>query len=258
MQAYDIIIQGGQSNAEGCGLGPVDQEYIPNANILYLDVEKIVDPRPDGVCVTYEDKPFVLHTAKERLCGDNVLGDFSLTFSNSYVKNGFLKNGRKVLIVRAAIGGTAFKKEHWGLKDSLYLKMLEMIDYALSLNPENKIVAFLWHQGETDALEGNPAENYKKQLFSMVNGVREKFGNMPFIAGDFSNEWKSKNQSICNPIIDAIKKVAEQVGNAEFIETADLLSNNQKTGNGDDIHFCRDSLHKLGERYFSKYLSLIK
>lgn len=258
MQAYDIIIQGGQSNAEGCGLGPVDQEYIPNEDILYLDVERIVDPRPDGVRVTYEDKPFVLHIAEERLCEDKILGDFSLTFSNRYVKNGFLKNGRKLLIVRAAIGGTAFQKGHWGLQDPLYLKMLEMTDYALSLNSENKIVAFLWHQGETDALEGNLAENYKKQMFSMVTKVRETFGNMPFIAGDFSNEWKSKNEGICNPIINAVKGVVGELGNAEFVETADLLSNNQKTGNGDDIHFCRDSLHKLGEKYFNKYLSLRK
>ena len=43
---------------------------------------------------------------------------------------------------------------------------------------------------------------------------------------------------------------------AAFVETADLPSNNQKTGNGDDIHFCRESLHVLGQRYFEKFLAL--
>ena len=36
--AYDIIIGGGQSNAEGSGVGPVDafEEFKPSSNILYL------------------------------------------------------------------------------------------------------------------------------------------------------------------------------------------------------------------------------
>lgn len=35
-EKYDIIIQGGQSNAEGSGIGPVTQEFSPNSNILYI------------------------------------------------------------------------------------------------------------------------------------------------------------------------------------------------------------------------------
>ena len=41
------------------------------------------------------------------------------------------------------------------------------------------------------------------------------------------------------------------------IETADLLSNNQKNGGGDVIHFCRDALHELGRRYFSAYEKIV-
>lgn len=37
---HDIIIQGGQSNAEGSGLGPVEKEYIPSAQVLYLEAKK--------------------------------------------------------------------------------------------------------------------------------------------------------------------------------------------------------------------------
>ena len=35
-EAYDIIIQAGQSNAEGCGRGPVTEEYTPDGDIMYL------------------------------------------------------------------------------------------------------------------------------------------------------------------------------------------------------------------------------
>lgn len=49
---------------------------------------------------------------------------------------------------------------------------------------------------------------------------------------------KSKNVSICEPIIKAINEVVAQNNKCGFVETADLPSNNQKIGNGDDIHFC--------------------
>ena len=38
-----------------------------------------------------------------------------------------------------------------------------------------------------------------------------------------------------------------------YVETADLRSNNQKTGDGDTIHFCREDLQELGRRYFEAY-----
>ena len=33
---YDVIIQAGQSNAEGWGVGDVQNPYLPNENINYL------------------------------------------------------------------------------------------------------------------------------------------------------------------------------------------------------------------------------
>ena len=50
-QKFDIIIQGGQSNAEGSGRGPVFKAYEPSENICYLDVPKIVENVPGGVGV---------------------------------------------------------------------------------------------------------------------------------------------------------------------------------------------------------------
>ena len=257
MEKFDIIIQGGQSNAEGYGLGEVTKEYIPSDKVLFLEVEKNVSiVEGKGVVIEYPKKSFIIELAKERKSGENVLGDFSLTFARSYVKNGLLAEDRKLLIIRSAIGGTGFQRAHWGVKDPLFLKMMEMTEYALSLNPENRVVGFLWHQGEHDAVERNTAENYQKQLADMLSAVREKFGNLPFVAGDFVNEWKSEHLDICEPIVNAIKNVVKTSGNAAFVETSDLPSNNQKTGNGDPLHFSREALHILGEKYFEKFQSL--
>ena len=260
-EAYDIIIQAGQSNAQGCGRGPVTEEYTPDSDIMYLyqnftNEDKIVD----GIwkaAINVLDPAFYIDIADE--CSDEAgkIGDFSLTFCKEYKKNGLLGEGRKLLVIRAGVGGTGFKKKHWGLTDEMYLRMIDMIDYALSLNPENRITAFLWHQGEHDAFEGNEPDVFEAQLRTMIDTVRAKYNvpTLPFISADFVNEWKSENIDICTPIVERIKTVTAAVGGA-FVETADLPSNNQKIGNGDNIHFCRESLHILGKRYFDAYQTI--
>ncbi|MBQ9714457.1 MAG: hypothetical protein IJV83_03960 [Clostridia bacterium] len=257
-QKFDIIIQAGQSNAEGCGVGAVSQELIPSSNVYYLYAEKEVVVTEENMKITYLDKPFVIEPAKEREGENGILGDFSLTFAEEYEKAGLLADDRALLIIRAGVGGTGFKKKQWGLQDILYLKMLELADYALSLNSENRIVGLLWHQGEHDAFENNSPEIYKEQLSALLNGVRTRYGKeIPFIAGEFVNDWKSKNLDICTPILEKIQQVVSESGNARYVETADLLSNDQKNGNGDDIHFCRESLHILGRRYFVAYQNIL-
>ena len=255
-EKFDIIIQGGQSNAEGSGIGAVESEYQPLKNVLYLNTQKKAETIEGRIVVSYDNEPFEISVAEERCIQGEKYGDFALTFSREYVKKGLLENARKLLIVRTAVGGTGFEKGHWGLGKQLYKKMLEMTDFVLSLNPENRVVAFLWHQGEHDAFEGNTAENYYKQLKEMVLDVRARYGNMPFIAGDFCHEWKDKNITLCEPIVKSIKQVVLELGNAGFVESFDLPSNNQAVGNGDDIHFCRQSLYVLGERYFKEFYRL--
>ncbi len=254
LRKFDIIIQAGQSNAEGMGVGNVETSFLPSERIYRLEAKKTVEHFPENLRITYAEQPFTLQRAEERLCGEERIADFSLSFAKAYEEK-FLSSDRDILIIRAAVGGSGFQKGHWTQDGILYLKMIEMIDYALSLNPENRLVAFLWHQGEHDAFEHNEPDRFEWQLKDMVLSVRERYHtpNLPFIAGDFVNEWKSKNLSDCIPIVDKIKKVTSEIDNGAFVETADLLSNNQVTGNGDDIHFCRAAQYKLGKRYFEKF-----
>ena len=51
-----------------------------------------------------------------------------------------MEPGRKILILRTAVGGTGFRDHRWGMTDDLYLQMMEMIRTALSLNPKNRNV----------------------------------------------------------------------------------------------------------------------
>lgn len=260
--AYDVIIEAGQSNAQGCGRGEVTEEYIPDNDIMYLiqdfTVEEGISNGIWKLILNYDNKPLHIEIANERMDDKGKIGDFALTFAKEYKAKGLLRNGRKLLIIRAAVGGTGFMKKYWGPNDEVYKKMLEMIDYALSLNPENKLVGFLWHQGEHDAFEGNIPDTFEKQLKTMITQVKARYNlpHLPFISGDFVSEWKDANIEICSPIVDKIKSVTASE-NGVFVETADLPSNNQKTGNGDVIHFCRESLHILGKRYFEAYKTII-
>lgn len=253
---FDIIIQGGQSNAEGLGVGPVETEILPlvSENIFYLESEKTVEHLPESVKITFKNVPFMISPARERGSKEEPVGDFALSFASLYEKE-LLQNGdRKILIVRAAVGGTGFVKGQWGLQDQLYLKMLEMTDYALSLNKDNRVVGFLWHQGECDAFEKNDPSVFENQLTTMIQNVRNRYGEkLPFVAGDFVNEWKEKNILNCRPIVEKIQGVVREAGDSAFVQTSDLLSNNQRVQNGDDIHFCREALYILGQRYFEAF-----
>ncbi len=253
---FDIILQAGQSNAEGCGRGVVTKEYEPTDKVWLLDAPKRVTALPDRMDIVYLDEPFVLKIAEEATDNDGKIGNFGLTFAEDYIKAGFLKEGRAVLIIRAGVGGTGFARKEWGVGSLLYNKLVELADYALSLDEDNRVVGFLWHQGEHDSAEKNPPEKFGAELKAQMLSLRERYGNMPIVAGDFVNEWKSKNLELCNPIVAKIKEVVAECGRGAFVETSDLPSNNQKTGNGDDIHFCRESQHILGRRYFEAFKNL--
>jgi len=235
-EPFDIIIQAGQSNSEGCGIGPVEYPYQQRPEILMMESD------------------FTIMTAREKVWGNDAVGNYVFSFANKYVNTGNLKNGRKLLILLSAVGGTGFCDNRWGMKDDLYLKMIRMIKTALSLNPENRTVAFLWHQGETDT--ANPVRDiHYNNLSSLVKSVRETTGqeNLPLIAGNFVQQWYNDNIEICKPIITAIRDVCTDIGHAAFVETNGLTSNSEETGNDDTIHFSRKALYELGLRYYDAY-----
>lgn len=251
-QNLDIIIQGGQSNAEGYGTGPAEQEFVPREDILYLLDRRTVDGLPRGIAFSGE-KEFYIEPAQEHLELYGLCSDFALTFAERYIQKGHLQPGRKLLIVRTAVGGTSFAAEQWGINNPLHTRLMEMTHYAQNLHHSNKVVGFLWHQGESDAERSCTTQAHKNQLKAMLDEVRGRYGNIPFIAGDFVQEWKNSHISIAEPVIKAIRQVVNESSNAAFVETVGLLSNNQKVGNGDDIHFCRQALQELGLRYYAAF-----
>ena len=245
-EKFDIIIQAGQSNSEGYGFGLTDAPYQPDERVWYLN----------------QDRTITL--AAEKATGNGIQTNFALPFAREYLNAGKLADGRKLLIIRAAVGGTGFLDNRWKLTDDLYLQMMDMTRTALELNPENRLVALLWHQGETDAGCHATYEQHYRHLMTLVTSVREAFGTpaLPFVAGDFVYHWRDMNTEICTPVLDAIRAVCNDCGRGGFVETDGLKSNTQENefhplGWGDDpIHFSRRSVYELGQRYFAKFTEI--
>ena len=289
---WDIIILAGQSNAEGFGLGEVSSEYEKDERIYCLNddaaphFEKVSDgtSERDVLRLNLPALQYIC-PAEEPVGAAGKVGKLALWFAKNYVAKGLLKEGRKVLVVNAAVGGTGFCRKEWGVGNVLYRRLIAMTDYALSLSfsetgeacekSENEIVAFLWHQGECDSFENadipleTKYENHKANLEAMFGDFSDRYADfiagkkkLPLISGGFCDEWYLKNKRQCDAVLRAIHSVCRAPGSGNFagafVPTDGLLSNNQKTGNGDDVHFCRESLHILGDKFFDAFLALKK
>jgi len=265
---YDIIIQAGQSNAQGCGVGDMQNAYVENDDVLYyVDDFEYTDNQEkcnDGT-------GFWVAPAKERGNGEIKVNNFALSFAEEYVKNGLLEKGRKLLIIRAAVGGTGFRDKRWGRDDDLFKRLLKVIECSKKLTygeNDHRFVAFLWHQGEAEVVEGATYENHYNNLKYLVECVRNTAGspNLPFIAGDFVPEWKNGSeqmQRLTKIIVDAMIGVCNDLQPAGFAFSDGLLSNRQNPScpQGsleDNIHFCREACAELGKRYFAKFIELVK
>ena len=245
---FDIIVQAGQSNSEGAGFGSVDEPYIPDGRVWYLN------------------RNGTITQAAEEVWGNDARSNFSLPFARAYIRAGMLAEGRELLILRTAVGSSGFLSGHWCMDGELYLHMMNMICTALALNPENRLAALLWHQGETDAVRGASFSVYYQHLRNLLDSVRTTFGvpELPFVAGDLVRDWKSTNAEACAPVVDAIRAVCRDCGHGGFAESDGLLSNRHElnyrpwTWAEDPIHFSRKSIYELGLRYFAEFERIVR
>lgn len=267
---FDIIVLAGQSNAEGNGKS-LDKHPLIIDNAYELDDvnEFGIKLKEDGSYGGLELKmpvETIVKQLQERKSGDAYYSDLSLYFAKKYIESGCLKNGRKLLVVKAAFGGTGFAFHQQGVGNILYERLIQMTKSALSLNEQSKIVAFLWHQGEHDAFENAQFSDQERYDF-YYNNLKEQFSsfrnefkqfNFPYITGGFCDEWKKDYLNQCIAVENATKDVCKDLGNSSFVDLSNLNSNHQDIGTDDPIHFSKKSLKIIGEKYFEKFKLLIE
>ena len=247
-EKFDILLLAGQSNAEGSGCGPINDAYVPDERIYQMNAPLVIEH--GNWVVEYPLQITIDKPDLQKRC------NLAIRFAQEYVNAGMLKEGRKLLIIHAAMGGTCFYNNgHWTPSGICCRRMMYMLGCALEMNSENRLVALLWHQGESDIIPNNDPLVYHDQLkrcFEMIK-ERSKLDYLPIIAGDLVPDWKEMSEYDCDPIVEQIKRVTDEMGGA-FADSTGLESN-QGGGyrDGDMIHFTKNALNIFGNRYFEEY-----
>lgn len=265
---FDIILLAGQSNAYGFGRGATDNPWKERDDVLMLKNDFEVCYKHPYENTTYIDikakEDGYIEKAKENSTddGSDTVGCFVLTFAKMYADK-CLKKGRKVLIVNTPIGGTGFKGEHWGPKDKMFLRMVDMMDSALALNKNNKIVAVLWHQGEHDAYENRDLtfdaikEYYDEKFTELFNFIRERYGkDVPFVCAGFTPAFMNEFKKGSDAVLEILKTKMQEGHMTKFVDSTDLKCN-ADVGVNDIYHFCKTALEILGARYFDAFEQII-
>lgn len=257
---FDIIVLAGQSNAEGNGVSEPKRQYH-NEDVYQLS-DNSLTIYGYGVLDYQKQASFKVEYASYRKSDYRILEDISETFADLYIQKGYLEKGRKLLIVKAAVGGTGFSLHQWGVGNPLHYRLKDMVDYALSLNESNRLVAFLWHQGEHDAFEQSSLNKEKRFAFyyDSFKGMMEDFlmaydaKGLPVVAGEMVDSWANQYKDKSEAIEEATVSVLKDLGHGEMASSFGLLSNKDTfPWSGDDIHFSADSIEEFGRRYFACY-----
>jgi hypothetical protein len=248
---------------------------------------------------------------------------FSLQFAKDYI-NSNKKTNSKALIVGCGLGGTGFinpvsRIPYWWRPEnstthnyiddkgnpekdlsgnivtsrivtSLYLiTKTKLTEMKAKVNPNSKVVAILWHQGESDAVECAMNEKNRLDYIQYINNlfldlrkdIRTLFPNstnVPILMGGMCPDTyrnritKNINQaSNLKFMSEFIKnRVVPSITNCKFVSAEPmeplnrfnryLEGNSQMNAQGkvtdakdDNIHFSATSLREFGKRYFSVF-----
>jgi len=220
---------------------------------------------------------------------------FGIPFARQYVK----EKNKDVLLLGCAMGSTAFKfygpanggnndeRYNFGWKEgdsssnvcngkdcSLFKMSKERIKAAKVEAPNSRVVAILWHQGESDASH-NPSEYYASGVSQMLKKLRsyaiEQFpdspANFPILVGglctyfndysetDKQGKLKKNYRSTMNYILKSMENAGD---NIRFVPSDNSLGSkfnhplrpNSRSSDGGKIHFSRMAQIEFGYRYY--------
>jgi len=153
----------------------------------------------------------------------------------------------KIGLIPCAEGGSTL--DEWAIDQSLFRHALTEAKFAME---NSELAGILWHQGESDSMNGNYKIYYKK-LLSIMETLRKELNapDIPFIIGglgDFLGKAGfGKYSTEYNFINQELQRFASEQDNCYFV-TAEGL-----TSNPDGIHIDAISQRKFGLRYFEAF-----
>ncbi|WP_445445061.1 sialate O-acetylesterase [Clavibacter sp. km3a] len=243
---YDVVVVLGQSNAQGVGTGwdPAIDVSVPGLDQLAGSGAKAgqIVPAKDSLShvTTWTTSGGVQSVGPGMELGRRLLAE--------------ARPGRKVLLVPAAMASTSMTGDgaySWNPSDTrsrvnLFTRALGQVDAALAQDPDNRLVAVVWAQGESDATRTDE-QGYRTMLLDVVDRLDARYGAVPFLIGGMVPEWMT--QSPLRQAIDAAQQgVPALRSNVSYIPGAAGYSRSE-----DSIHYTAAGARAMGDKYFAAY-----
>ncbi|OUE24388.1 sialate O-acetylesterase [Clavibacter michiganensis] len=266
---HDVVAILGQSNAQGGGFG-----YDPAVDVAQDGLDQLVGDWQDkdwGRVVPAEDS--LKHVTTWRMTDHAKLVGPGMTFGRALLADE--APDRRVLLVPAAQGSTsltrvdAVQRFTWdptpeqgsveaGLTN-LYANATTQIDNALALDPDNRLVAIIWAQGESDAhaiasaptAAGRAAAKtkYADRLLELESGLAGRYGSVPFLVGGMVPEWIGSDGA--RQDIDAVHRGLATLRP----EVAYVPGVSGHANEGEDfIHYDAAGARLMGAGFYAAYL----
>lgn len=116
---------------------------------------------------------------------------WAMAFAKMYKAQGYLEDGRQILLIPAGEGGTSFFQNNWNKGDSNYNDAINRTLAALQEGTGTNVVkGILWHQGEGDTANGR-YQDHETKFLATVDNMRLDLGDstIPFVAGGLMPSW---------------------------------------------------------------------
>lgn len=233
---YDVYLLIGQSNMAGRG------KMLPEDTLKAIEGVYLLGP---------EDKP---------VPAKNPLNQYStirkdirmqqICPGTAFSEEMYRYNGRKVLIVMNAKGGTTLSE--WVEGTEFYSEAVRRCKEGMKYGT---LKGILWHQGCGDS-SSSKRDTYLERLAPMVKSLRRDLGvgnEVPFIAGELAY-WRPSSAAF-NEMIHGI---GEAVPNSAWVsaEGCGPLKPASLATDHPDPHFSREGQLLLGKRYAEKLIEI--
>lgn len=233
---YDIFLIIGQSNASGSGLPVLTTVYdTPHPRVKQY-----------ACSGTYNGTIMQGLDPTENVPADPSEGvGFAMQFGREWAKR--TPSNREVLIIPAAVGGTALVGGPWAVGGAHYNTAVAAANAAVAAaGPNSRVVAMLWAQGEGDAVANRTQSQYAAALDAMITGLRTAITNASnsiFVVGSMVPEWRNAPNGSSLAIHAAHVDTPNRVANSLFVDGPSAM--NQDTGG---IHYSAAGARELGRR----------
>lgn len=181
------------------------------------------------------------------ICPDRAFSGVNLAeyFASAYAA----EHGVYCGLIPCADGGTSLNQ--WKEGSLLYDNAVNCARLAMRTST---VAGVLWHQGETDCMEGS-FDDYEEKLSKIFAALRRDLSlfDVPFVVGGLGDylvnreEPGLKKYAVINK---ALKSYASSSPMTGFVSAERL------TSNPDNLHFDSASLYEFGKRYYEVFKTL--